>query len=87
MVIREKIKRLSFGIATGDDGRANGAGIIAQMRGAGGGDAGKDAGGHYLIALLESVNSLACQRHLGHCLFSPRPLTRARKNDVRLSSR
>lgn len=46
MQIGQEIEALRIGACTGLDGRADRTHVIAQMRGAGGGDAGKDTGGH-----------------------------------------
>ena len=46
MVVGKKVEGLHVGVATGDDGRANCARIVAEMRRAGGSDAGKDTSGH-----------------------------------------
>ena len=46
VVVGEEIEGIGVGGAAGNDGRANGAGVVAQVRGAGGGDTGEDTGGH-----------------------------------------
>ncbi|MNF66267.1 hypothetical protein D3C84_480540 [compost metagenome] len=59
MVVGEEIERIRIGSAAGDYGRANGAGVVAEVRGAGGGDAGKDTSGHVRFALLGPSYDLA----------------------------
>src|SRR5690606_32718735 len=46
VVVGQEVEGVHVAGAAGDDGRADGAGVVAQVRGARGGDAGKDAGGH-----------------------------------------
>jgi len=46
VVVGQKVERIRIGRAAGNDGRANRARVVAQVRGAGGGDAGKDTSGH-----------------------------------------
>src|SRR5690606_19375671 len=45
VVVGEEVEAFHARAAAGGDGRADGAGVIAQVRGARGGDAGEDAGG------------------------------------------
>ena len=44
MVVGKKVERLHVGVLAGLNGRLNCPDIIAEVRGAGCGDAGKDAG-------------------------------------------
>ena len=46
VVVGQEVEGIHVGGTAGDDRRADGAGVVAQVRGAGGGDAGKDARGH-----------------------------------------
>ena len=48
MVVSQEIKRIGIGGAAGDNCRANGAGVVAQVRSASGGDAGQNTSGHGL---------------------------------------
>ncbi len=51
VVIGEKVEGVGIGLPAGQDGRADGAGVIAQMRRAGGGDTGENSGFHTLISI------------------------------------
>ncbi len=44
VVVGQEVERIGIAVATGKDRRADGAGVVAQVRRAGGGDAGEDAG-------------------------------------------
>ncbi|MNN03235.1 hypothetical protein D3C81_1159170 [compost metagenome] len=44
VVIRQEIERIGIAVTAGQDRRADGAGVVAQVRRAGGGDAGEDTG-------------------------------------------
>src|SRR5690606_10936245 len=46
VVVGEEIEGISLRVAAGDNRRADGPGIVAQVGRAGGGDAGKNTGGH-----------------------------------------
>ncbi|MNP44085.1 hypothetical protein D3C76_1379330 [compost metagenome] len=46
VVVGQEIERIGIALATGDDRRTNGTGIVAQVRRAGGSDTGKDTSGH-----------------------------------------
>ena len=46
VVVGEEVEGVHLRVATGNDGRADGASVVAQVRCAGGGDTGKDTGGH-----------------------------------------
>ena len=48
MVVRQEIKRIGIRRAAGNDCRANGAGVVAKVRSASGGDAGQNTSGHGL---------------------------------------
>ena len=56
VVVGQEVERIGVAVAAGEDRRTDGAGIIAQVRGAGGGDAGQDTGtrrhGLSLVRLL-----------------------------------
>ena len=44
VVVGQEIERIGIAVAAGEDRRADGAGVVAQVRRAGGGDAGEDTG-------------------------------------------
>ncbi|MNG59235.1 hypothetical protein D3C79_173700 [compost metagenome] len=44
VVVGQEIERIGIAVAAGEDRRADGAGVVAQVRRAGGGDASEDTG-------------------------------------------
>src|SRR5699024_3590503 len=58
VVVGHEVEGIHVLAATGADGGPDGTDVIAEVRGAGGGDAGKDAGGHGSDAWVKTASLL-----------------------------